>query len=225
MQTHPASILDQSSASGKGLASFLKYVDYAKETLEWAVTENVERFLQQRRQFGNERPIAIQSQAMAERGFVFAAVLGKAQHFGVPQSRSRAWALYLKARCMKAAHPSPKLSMTFYSMQRSSFPLEDVLVDKTPKSVSSMENARCFKKDATPKKWHKQLTQAKRELSSAMMQLHFKKLTALTAELDLTHRETWLVTAAVCRLVLEDLDPYANYYVLQYDQNLVASAR
>ena len=89
-----------------GFKALLDYVDY-NDKLEWVITENVHTLTQCRQKFGNECPINIQNRAMEQRGFVPAHALACSSKFGVPQSRSRCWGLYIKAGCLKAFAPDP----------------------------------------------------------------------------------------------------------------------
>ena len=102
----PKAFTDTSSATGGGFKALMDYVDYNDE-LEWVITENVRTLTQNRQKFGGECPIDIQNRAMAERGFLPAHALVCSSKFGVPQSRSRCWGLYIKAGCLKAFAPDP----------------------------------------------------------------------------------------------------------------------
>ena len=77
-------------------------MDY-NDKLEWVITENVHTLTQCR--LRNECPINIQNRAMEQRGFVPAHALACSSKFGVPQSHSRCWGLYIKAGCLKAFAP------------------------------------------------------------------------------------------------------------------------
>lgn len=102
----PKAFTDTSSVTGGGFKALLDYVDY-NDKLEWVITENVHTLTQCRQKFGNECPINIQNRAMEQRGFVPAHALACSSKFGVPQSRSRCWGLYIKAGCLKAFAPDP----------------------------------------------------------------------------------------------------------------------
>ena len=120
----PKAFTDADSTSGGGFKALLDYVDYNPH-LEWVVTENVKRLCQKRAQFGGEVPIDIQNKAMQERGFFPAHSLICTSSYGIPQSRSRCWGIYIKKTCLKAWAPDPHY--LFQSLTLAPVPTSKVL--------------------------------------------------------------------------------------------------
>ena len=90
------SILDATSSSGAGFHALKRYIDHSPD-VECALLENVRGMVQVRHQFNGECPIDIQSKWMAKRGFrcCFATLLNSC-NFGLAQSRTRSWTLYVR---------------------------------------------------------------------------------------------------------------------------------
>ena len=66
-------------------------------SVQWALLENVRGMLQTRRQFKGEKPMEIQTKLMAKLGFTSCfSVLVNSADFGLSQSRTRAWVLYVR---------------------------------------------------------------------------------------------------------------------------------
>lgn len=107
----------------------LDYVDYSRDTLQWIVTENVRNMCHKRKQFGGEIPIEIQNEALKERGFMPAYALVNTTEFGLPQSRTRCYGLYIKEKCWKI--PSCPETV-FRSMKRQALPSHMALLKDDP---------------------------------------------------------------------------------------------
>ena len=90
-----ASFLDQESPTGKGYASLMRYVDYAAPLIVTA--ENVAALGHVRKQFDSEKPIQIQDEAFARRGYHGVHEKVTSTSFGLAQTRSRVWAIYQKS--------------------------------------------------------------------------------------------------------------------------------
>lgn len=103
----PQSFSDETSTTGGGFRALLDYCDY-DEDLEWVVSENVRNMTHCRKRFSGECPIVLQDKALQQRGFIPVHALVSSCEFGVPQSRTRCWGLYIKASCMKQNAPNPK---------------------------------------------------------------------------------------------------------------------
>ena len=89
-----ASFLDESSKTGAGFRATLGYVDYAQPSV--LVTENVGSMAHKRASFDNEVPIQIQNDAMKRRGYDCWHWVVNSNQFGLQQSRTRCWAIYIK---------------------------------------------------------------------------------------------------------------------------------
>ena len=94
--TKPQSFRDKRSATGSGFHAFSKYVE-KNPSVQWALLENVRQMMHTRRQFQNERPMEIQTKLMEQLGFVCCfSLLLNSYNFGLAQSRTRAWVLYVR---------------------------------------------------------------------------------------------------------------------------------
>ena len=93
---HAKSFLDKTSSTGEGFHAFSKYME-KNPSVQWALLENVRGMMQTRRQFKNEQPMAIQTKHMTKLGFTCCfSVLANSCDFGLNQSRTRAWVLYMR---------------------------------------------------------------------------------------------------------------------------------
>ena len=90
----PASFLDGKSLTGLGYRSLLSFVDYSRP--EIVIGENVRSLASRRRQFKDEVPIDIQNRAFAGRGYNQWNKVVTSSDFGLAQSRTRCWVMYLK---------------------------------------------------------------------------------------------------------------------------------
>ena len=88
------SFLDESSSSGGGFASLMKFVDVSQPRL--VVAENVKNMESKRAKFGGEVPIEIQNKAFERRGYQAFHKTVNSTSFGLRQSRARTWAIYRK---------------------------------------------------------------------------------------------------------------------------------
>ncbi|CAK9038906.1 unnamed protein product, partial [Durusdinium trenchii] len=77
------SFLDTSSKSGQGFQALLSYVDYANPKV--IICENVGLMAHSRQQFGGEKPIAIQNNELAKRGFIGFFQTVNSKNFGLRQ--------------------------------------------------------------------------------------------------------------------------------------------
>ena len=90
------SILDKNSSSGEGFHAFTKYIERSPD-VQWALLENVRGMLQTRHQFNGECPIDLQTKKMERLGFRCCfAVLLNSRNYGLAQSRTRSWTLYVR---------------------------------------------------------------------------------------------------------------------------------
>ena len=119
----PKSFADEESTTGGGFRALLDYCDY-DVNLEWVITENVRNMTHERKQF-SECPILLQNKALEERGFIPVHALVSSCQFGVPQSRSRCWGLYIKASCFKQHGPDPR--DLFLSMASQHLPTSKII--------------------------------------------------------------------------------------------------
>ena len=94
--TKPKSFRDKRSATGSGFHSISKYVE-KNPTVQWVLLENVRQMMHTRHQFNSEKPMEIQTKLMQQLGFVCCfSLLLNSYDFGLAQSRTRAWVLYVR---------------------------------------------------------------------------------------------------------------------------------
>ena len=113
----PASFIDESSATGAGFHALLAYID-SNPALEWIVCENVRNMLF--KQNINGTPIApamIQNEELKKRGFANCSKLVQSSNFGVPQSRTRCWIIYVKLIRLKALNSTMDLTFNQFECQ------------------------------------------------------------------------------------------------------------
>lgn len=92
----PKSFLDKKSTTGSGFRGLMNYLDSAPG-VRFVLLENVRQMMQTRHQFKGEVPTKIQSTWFQERGFVeLFSFLVNSSEYGLAQSRTRAWALYVR---------------------------------------------------------------------------------------------------------------------------------
>eukprot|EP00435_Cladocopium_sp_Y103_P045483 s1803_g13.t1 len=97
------SFKDRSSSTGCGYHSTKKYIERSPE-LVFALLENVQAMFFNRKQFGDECPMQIQTEAMRKLSFEAAfSVCVNSSEYGLSQSRSRAWVLYIRETHMKSS--------------------------------------------------------------------------------------------------------------------------
>ena len=132
----PASILDESSASGAGMYSLFDYVDYAGQELEVVITENVSRQFATRHQFGGEIPISVQNDGFRRRGFLPVSMVLNTANYALKHSRSRGWGIYFRLMAMKAAFPP--LQSTMLSLELQPLPADKYLADLSTKTLPSV---------------------------------------------------------------------------------------
>ncbi|CAK9095098.1 Modification methylase HaeII (M.HaeII) (Cytosine-specific methyltransferase HaeII), partial [Durusdinium trenchii] len=87
------SFKDTTSTTGSGFDALIKFVDRFRP--EIVLTENVRSLTQTRKQFDCEVPIQIQNDAFSRRGYHCWHEVVSSVDFGLSQSRTRAWAIYL----------------------------------------------------------------------------------------------------------------------------------
>ena len=85
---------DATSKTGSGFKATMQYTDYARPSV--LITENVASMSHKRASFDNEVPINIQNDAMKRRGYDCWYWVVNANQFGLQQSRTRCWAVYIK---------------------------------------------------------------------------------------------------------------------------------
>ena len=99
---------------------FLKEIDniilFGKQS---KFKENVRNMFHSRSSFNGEVPIAVQEAGLLKRGYCGIAMLANSKDFGLPQSRTRCWGVYI--RTDKHRYPSYIKSMmtdVFHRFQR-----------------------------------------------------------------------------------------------------------
>ena len=102
---HPKSFLDTESKTGSGYDAVVKYVRRQRMRLKFLLLENVIGMLQKRRQFDDEVPMEIQKAALKELGFicVFSSLVNSTE-YGLAQSRSRSWSLFVNAAHLRRGY-------------------------------------------------------------------------------------------------------------------------
>ena len=152
----PKSFLDTTSPTGSGFWSMCQYLDYAQSTIEWVVTENARTMCFKSKQF-DETPILIQNKAFEERGFIPIHSLVNTKDFGLPQSRTRCWGLYLKKSAVKMGMDPAHLLAT---LMRKPVGLDKVMVSGDGPVAGPTRGA-------SGKKWKPAFEEIKKEIGKA----------------------------------------------------------
>ena len=92
------SFRDETSTTGGGFKALMNFIDANMDTIQWVVTENVQA---NKRKAFNECPLEIQTEAFADRGFAGFSQIVDAKSFGLPQSRRRTWAIYVRRTLLR----------------------------------------------------------------------------------------------------------------------------
>lgn len=90
----PKSFMDPESLTGMGFHALMKFIDVSQPKI--VITENVRGLAQVRKQFSNECPLEIQNRAFSSRGYLCYHEIANSATFGLAQSRTRVWVIYLK---------------------------------------------------------------------------------------------------------------------------------
>ena len=161
----PKSFKDVTSSTGGGFRALLDYCDY-NPNLEWILTEMVRNITHQRKKFGNEIPIDIQNEELRKRGFVPIHSLISTADFGIPQSRTRCYGLYIKATCLKNRGPDP--GYLFAQLKCKHMPTSKILNEKLsgcPKTTMRKSSKNKWQEDfkLMQKKYGKALPCSKKQ--------------------------------------------------------------
>jgi site-specific DNA-cytosine methylase len=129
LTTTPHGLEDKTGATGRGYDSVLGYIDAHQPDV--VALENVANLFHRRKLDKFVRPSDMQNKDMQLRGYIPSCNMADAGLYGLPQSRRRAWGLYIKARFAKHSVSQQALTQRFLSFQCESLPLEAILLDST----------------------------------------------------------------------------------------------
>ncbi|CAK9027608.1 Uncharacterized protein SCF082_LOCUS17998 [Durusdinium trenchii] len=213
----PKSFLDESSTTGGGFRALLAYCDY-DEDLEWVITENVRNLTHSRKQFGGECPIHLQDSELEKRGFIPTHALITSSEYGVPQSRTRCWGLYVKATQFRQFGPDPR--SLFLKLTCPPTPIDKVVDPALAIERPSTQRA------ASGKKWEEDFITMQKKLWEGINQKQKHNVAVKTnlkalqkKGLPLTARELSIAAVAVTILQQRGMDPFAHTMIIQVDQN------
>ncbi|CAK9095343.1 unnamed protein product [Durusdinium trenchii] len=204
----PKSFLDESSTTGGGFRALLAYCDY-DEDLEWVITENVRNLTHSRKQFGGECPIHLQDSELEKRGFIPTHALITSSEYGVPQSRTRCWGLYVKATQFRQFGPDPR--SLFLKLTCPPTPIDKVVDPALAIERPSTQRA------ASGKKWEEDFITMQKKYGKVAVKTNLKALQK--KGLPLTARELSIAAVAVTILQQRGMDPFAHTMIIQVDQN------
>lgn len=153
---------DTSSATGCGFKSVTGFIKKFKPA--WAILENVKTLCHSRKVDGGKKPIDFIMASMAKLGYLTAYEVVNSMTFGLPQSRTRCWMLFIRLDALKDSMGDPRQSLlsTFRKFQMQYCCLTKVLVGG-PEDPPKM----CHSSNAAKTKWHKKFQEAKDELGAA----------------------------------------------------------
>eukprot|EP00435_Cladocopium_sp_Y103_P028417 s2323_g7.t1 len=196
------SFLDESSSSGGGFASLMKFVDACQPTL--VVAENVKNMESKRAKFGGEIPIEIQNKAFERRNYQAFYKTVNSTSFG------------LRQRLPKVVNPLDLVSM----FQCKLYPLEMFLNIRddgygpacAPKGMKKPVEKPAGKKPSL--KWHAAFEKA--EVYDNLDKIRMYNM-------PLTDRELAIVATAVTELQSRGFNPYGQMLFVQFSAPVCAA--
>ena len=95
LNTNPQAFQNPDCPTGAGFTSVMGVI--AKLRPQLVALENVRQMLQSRQADKGRKPIEIQNKQMTLLGYQCSYVLANTCEYGLPQSRNRVWAMYIRA--------------------------------------------------------------------------------------------------------------------------------
>ena len=135
--------------------------------LEWLAVENSKAMFHKRKVDKGKRPIDSQNADMMQRGFLPASSVVNTKDFGVPQSRGRAWSLYIKSNKVKDWVDTEEVINMFHSFKCKPMPLRSCLL-KTSMGRSTQDEGKCVANDDNAK-WRDEFLIVRDKLGKARM--------------------------------------------------------
>lgn len=211
----PKSIRDASSTSGAGFRSLMKFVD-SQPDLQWVVFENVARFTHSRGQFDGEQPSQVQARELKKRGFFNFDFVLNASNFGLRQSRSRAWLLYVRSDALKVNFTMQDMTRLMGLWQQDLLPMKAFVHE----GIRSAASRRKGGQQATALKWVGAFEEIKKQYGEDRVRGCQQKLTELGLPLILVEREVAVMVTAILQMEEAGRDVWTgeNFFI-QVDQN------
>ncbi|CAJ1360187.1 unnamed protein product [Effrenium voratum] len=202
---YATSFRDTASPTGAGFKSLLDYAAYAGDILEWVITENVRTLCNKSKKY-DEKPIEIQNEEMGNLGFLPIHCLVNTAQFGIPQSRTRCWGLYIKkSLCKQSMDPGHLVR----SLERAPVDMAEIFVEMAECSQPAVRSTK-------GEKWKDVFEEQLKTHGKGKVMKNLKALKQMT--LPITDRELSILSVAVTQLLQKGFDPYAEALVIQ-DQN------
>ena len=204
----PASFSDESSATGAGYRSLLNYID-SNASLEWIICENVRNMYHQQMINGTwTKPAIVQNEELIKRGFVNCSQLVQSSMFGLPQSRTRCWILYVRLSRVKHLN---SMDLTFKLFECQPLPLTTAF-----SGSNAVPTRRCNKPSENWKQKYKDHCEAVGEEKVSAVCEKLASFPALHS--GLTAREFKVLAVAVAEMECHH-NPWDDILVVQVDQN------
>jgi site-specific DNA-cytosine methylase len=206
-----ASFSDDASATGSGFRALLKYID-SINSLQWIICENVRNMYFTRSVNGTDEipPASTQNEALTKRGFVNCSVLTQSKYFGLPQSRTRCWILYVKLNCMKNIHCP--MDRTFKQFECQSLPL-----------TSALSGGNVVPTCRRPRKggnWQNTYKEFCNKLGESKVHANLEKLGKFaTLQKGASPRELKVLAVALTDMEARQYKPWDDVLVVQLDQD------
>lgn len=163
LNVDPKSFTDQKSATGAGFASIKNYIKNKRP--QWCNLENVKTLLHSRKVDSGKRPIDIINSAMKSLGYRSMHDLANTATFGIPQSRSRVWMIFIRLDVLQRMTDPGSILTMFRSFQLKPCSLKQVLLEKASEELDSTQviKARRTKVDL---KWPEKFEAVRSELGA-----------------------------------------------------------
>ncbi|CAE7836498.1 unnamed protein product [Symbiodinium sp. CCMP2592] len=213
------SIRDAKSTSGAGFRSLMKMVD-SQPALQWVLFENVARFTQSRGQFGGEQPSQIQAAELKKRGFISFDFVLNALDYGLRQSRSRAWLLYVRQDALKVNFTIQDMTRLMKMWQQDLLPMKAFVHE----GICPRETRRKGGQQGATLKWVAAFEEIKKNYGQDRVRKCQQKLTELGLPSILVEREVAVMVLAILQMedagyeVWNPPDP-PGFFFIQVDQS------
>jgi site-specific DNA-cytosine methylase len=209
----PQDFNDTSSKTGGGYEAVMRYI--ARERPKLVALENVRQMFSAVTST-NERPVDVQNKRMEALGYVSAACLKSAADFHIPQSRRRAWMMYVVKDEVRGS--GADIKRTFLLFRGPPGPLPLYLVGSArPAGVARRSGHKTAKPNS---RWPVQLGMLKAKLGNKVVNSNLAMLRRLPLSKSLSNRQLAVVAVAIQQLLLKGVNCKEVPVIIQVNQSL-----
>lgn len=159
----PKGFKDTSSATGCGFKSVTDYVQRSRP--QWIAMENVKTLVHARAVDGYKKPIYYILETMKKLGYFSAFDVPNTYSYGLPQSRTRVWMMFIRNDCLAPALTTGSILQMFRSFQLKACSLERIFLDDCEVPRGESRQAAMSSKDRELK-WPEKFEEAKEKLGA-----------------------------------------------------------